>query len=61
MVTLFKPFSQLLTSIQTVWTRLIKHIDEDTAKLVFVTLTVLLVFETVLVSVLIALIVLSSF
>jgi hypothetical protein len=55
---LLNPFTQLLTSIRTVWTKLSKHIDKDTAKLVFVTLTVLLIFETVLGSLLISLVVL---
>ena len=61
MSTLVQLFLQLGSSIQSVWKNLSKHIDKDTAKLVFITLTVLLIFESVLVSLLIALAVLHSF
>jgi hypothetical protein len=61
MSTLLRPLIRLLTSIQTVWSRLIKYIDKDTAKLVFVSLTVLMIFETVLMSLLVALVILRSF
>lgn len=60
MSALIKPFTQLITGVHGVWKSLGKHIDKDTAKLVFVTLTVLLIFETVLVSLLITFLVLSS-
>ncbi len=61
MSTLVNPLSQLIGSIGDVWKSLRKYIDRDTAKLVFVTLTVLVIFETLLVSLLIALVVLHSF
>jgi len=61
MSTLLKPFSDLISTIQAVWKRLIQHIDKDTAKLVFVTLTVLIMFETILLSLLIALFFLRAF
>ena len=60
MPVLLKPFSQLITTIGGVWKTLSKHIDKDTAKLVFVTLTVLIIFETVLFSLVIVFLLLRS-
>jgi len=61
MSTLVQVFSQLVSSIQSVWKNLGKHIDKPTAKFVFLALTVLLIYMSVLGSILIALVVLRSF
>ena len=61
MATLVKPFALLITGVHGMWKSLVKHVDKDTARLVFVTLTVLLIFVTVLISLLLSLVVLRSF
>lgn len=61
MLNLFETLSQLITSTRTTWNRLGKSIDKGTIRLVYITLTMLFVFETILVSLVIAFLLLRSF
>ena len=61
MSALLKILFELIGSIQTVWSRLSRHIDKNIASLVFIAITVTMIFETLLVSVIIAILVLRLF
>jgi len=52
---------KLLKTIQVVWNKLTKYINRDIAILVYVTFTVLFIFETIFITLLVALVVLRAF
>jgi len=61
MSSLFEILIQLISNARVTWNRLGKSIDKGTIRLVYITLTLLFVFETIFVSLVIALIFLRSF
>ena len=58
---LIKILAQLINTIKNVLNKLVNHIGKEIATLVFVTLIMLVVFETLWISLLIGLFFLSSF
>ena len=61
MSALFKALSELIISMRSAWKRLEKNVDKGTIRVVYITLTMLFVFETILVSLVIAYIFLRTF
>jgi PHP family Zn ribbon phosphoesterase len=53
--------ANLLKAVQTVWNKLTKYISREIAILVYVTITVLFIFETIFITLLVALVVLRAF